>query len=121
MHIENLSCPTKLQEPLSKFVAPGVTVEVNTSKESACSTPQIQSVELRLGKEFVILGKGQYASALQVSTAPTPKLVKKIKVTGSLTGVVISKVFDEGQEYDAKDFASALTAPLTETFEEPEV
>ena len=117
MKHEKLTCPKKLEELLKKFIAPGVTLSVNTVKESACSTPTIESVGFTLGNEFVILNATPY-SGLGVRVKPTPKLIKKVRISGELAGRPVSQVFLPG-DY-THDFEDALTKVVKEEFEEPE-
>ncbi len=119
MNVERLSDSKKLTELLAKFIHPAVAFEVHTSKESACSTPQIDSVELKHSDgSFLILGKGPYASSLQVAIPVTPKMIKKIKVSGELAGKSIFQIFDP-LDY-TKDFEDALTNVTKTEFEVPE-
>jgi len=120
MQSEKLTCAKKLQELLKGFwpETSATSIEVHTTKESACSTPRVEAVEFRQGDKFVII-KAEYG--LTVLVPPTPKLVKKDRITGTVGGVEVSKVFDQVGEYSASlDFFNGLVNAKREEIEEPE-
>lgn len=119
MNTERITCEKKLGEFIQKFLSPGTTAEINTSKGSACSTPVIDSVELRNSDgSFLILGKGTYSSELSVSGPVTPKMVKKIRISGKLAGEVVFKTFRADES--TYQFENALEDVVKVEFEEAE-
>jgi len=118
MQSEKLTCSKKLSEALASLISgPGLTIEVHTIKESACSTPQIKGVEFRNGDKFVIL---QADYGLAVLGPPTPKMVKKQRITGTVGGVEVSKVFGPDEFLARDDFYNGLVNAFREEIEEPE-
>jgi len=115
MQSEKVTCVKKIQEIFDSFLGKDACVEIHSEKETSCSTPQIKSLVFRQGERFLII-RGY---SMEVTTNPTPKLVKKIKVTGTVGGVEVSKVFSYG-DLDADDFFNGLVNAKKEEFEEPE-
>lgn len=117
MQHEKLTDAKKLEELLSKFIAPGVILSVNTVKESACATPAIETIEFRqTDGEFVVIA-GAYGSLL-ARVKPTPKMVRRVKISGKLAGELVSRVFlPEDSTYK---FENALEDVTKEDIEVPD-
>ena len=113
MKHKKLTCPDKLEALLDSILSgPGITITVNTLKESSCSTPQVDSVEFRKGDQFAIIGG---YSGLYALVKPTPKLVKRVMISGKLAGWPVSELFKPG-DY-TEDFTSTLTDVVKEEIE----
>jgi len=116
MKHEKLTCPDKLGELLKQFIAPGVTVDVNTVKETACSTPAVESVTFSKGEEFIVLT--QTYGSMFARVKPTPKMIQKVKITGTLAGETVSRVFNSGDS--TYKFENALEDVVKEDIEVPD-
>lgn len=117
MLTERTKCAKKLEAILAGLVAEGVSITINTQKESACADPFVESVQLQKGSDFVIF---QNSYGQNILVKPTPKLVKKHLITGTVGGVEVSKVFTSDQYSERQDFFHGLVNATSEDIEEPE-
>lgn len=117
MQSEKITCAKKLEKILGGLVAEGVSITIHTQKESACSDPVIETVILEGQDGKFVIFKNTYGQNVQ--TNPTPKMVKKVRVSGTVGGVEVSKVFVR-DDYEKEDFYNGLVNANREEFEEPE-
>ena len=115
---EKITCPKQVEKVLRLIVGPGPEITVNTKKESACSTEQIENVRIALGEKFLVLGVSGYS--FQIYGNLTPKLVKKVRVSGKLGDVVVFKVFKDSEYSAITDFENRLDDVVKVDFEEEE-